>query len=86
MLGHFKQRLVHALIDHAAERMVWATNWPHPGQTDPPSLDDLRRLAFAWMPDDAVRNRILIDNPAELYQFETIPLSASTDPQEPHVR
>lgn len=79
-------RLVHALIDHAPERMVWATNWPHPGQTDPPSLDDLGRLAFAWMPDDAVRHRILVENPSELYQFEAIPPSASTDPQEPNVR
>jgi D-galactarolactone isomerase len=79
-------RLVHALIDHAPERMVWATNWPHPGQSDPPSLDDIGRLAFAWMPDDAVRHRILVDNPAELYQFEAIPPPAPTEPQEPHVR
>ena len=62
-------RLVHALVDHAPERMLWATNWPHPGQTDPPSLDDLSRLALAWMPDAAIRHRILVDNPAELYQF-----------------
>ena len=79
-------RLVHALIHHAPERMVWATNWPHPGQTDPPSLEDLGRLAFEWMPDDAVRQRILVDNPAELYQFEAIPPPDSTEPQESHVR
>ncbi|MBK5331001.1 MAG: amidohydrolase family protein [Ilumatobacteraceae bacterium] len=71
-------RLVHALVDHAPERMLWATNWPHPGQTDPPSLDELSGLAFAWMPDAAVRHRILVDNPAELYQFDAITPSAST--------
>jgi D-galactarolactone isomerase len=65
-------RLVHALVEHAPERMLWATNWPHPGQPDPPSLDELRRLAFEWMPDDAVRHRILVQNPAELYTFDTL--------------
>lgn len=63
-------RLAHALVDHAPERILWATNWPHPGQADPPSLNDLTRLAFSWMPDPAVRHRILVDNPADLYQFE----------------
>ncbi|MGZ6962198.1 MAG: amidohydrolase family protein, partial [Ilumatobacteraceae bacterium] len=57
---------------HAPERLLWATNWPHPGQADPPSLEDLSRLASEWMPDTSVRRRILVDNPAELYQFEPI--------------
>ena len=30
---------------------------------------------FDWMPDAAVRRRILVDNPAELYQFD--PISSS---------
>jgi D-galactarolactone isomerase len=63
-------RLVNALVDHAPDRMLWATNWPHPGQADPPSLDDLQRLALEWLPDDAVRRRVLVDNPAELYMFD----------------
>jgi D-galactarolactone isomerase len=65
-------RLVHALVDHAPDRMLWATNWPHPGQEDPPSLADLSRLAFEWMPDASVRQRILVDNPAQLYHFGPI--------------
>ncbi len=68
-------RLVHTLVEHAPQRMLWATNWPHPGQASPPSLADLRRMAFDWMPDDAVRQRVLVDNPAELYQFESITAS-----------
>ena len=63
-------RLVHALVEHAPERLLWATNWPHPGQAHPPSTNDIRRLAFEWMPDASVRHRILVDNPAELYGFE----------------
>jgi D-galactarolactone isomerase len=68
-------RLVHTLVEHAPQRMLWATNWPHPGQASPPSLAELRRMAFDWMPDDAVRQRILVDNPAELYQFQSIAAS-----------
>ncbi|MEO7369869.1 MAG: amidohydrolase family protein [Ilumatobacteraceae bacterium] len=62
-------RLVQVAVKHSPERMLWATNWPHPAQPDPPSLDDIRRLAFEWMADPAVRHRILVDNPAELYRF-----------------
>lgn len=62
--------LVHALVDRAPERMLWATNWPHPGQADPPSLVDLSRLAFEWMPDPDIRRRILVDNPATFYEFD----------------
>jgi D-galactarolactone isomerase len=63
-------RLVHTLVDRAPERMLWATNWPHPGQANPPSLTDLGRLAFEWLPDAEVRRRILVDNPAALYRFD----------------
>jgi D-galactarolactone isomerase len=68
-------QLVDALVQHAPRRMLWATNWPHPGQAGHPSLAELRRLAFEWIPDDAVRHRVLVDNPAELYQFH--PIAAS---------
>ncbi len=65
-------RLVHALVEHAPERMLWATNWPHPGQANPPSLHNLSRLALEWMPDALVRRRILVDNPATLYGFDPV--------------
>ncbi|NYV59789.1 GntR family transcriptional regulator, partial [Yersinia pestis] len=29
----------------------------------------LRNLLAAWVPDEQVRNRILVDNPARLYDF-----------------
>ncbi len=61
--------LARALISDAPERMLWATNWPHPGQQPPPDdamlLDTLRH----WVGDDATRRRILVDNPAALYGF-----------------
>jgi D-galactarolactone isomerase len=61
--------LAHELIDRYPERMLWATNWPHPGQPDPPGLDALRDLAHAWLPTAGLRERVLVDNPADLYGF-----------------
>ncbi len=61
--------LARALIDQAPERMVWASNWPHPGVTDPPGGAELLRLLADWAGDDAIIRRILVDNPADLYGF-----------------
>jgi D-galactarolactone isomerase len=60
--------LAGALIKAAPERMVWATNWPHPGQQaknpdEAVLLDTLAR----WGADEPTRRRILVDNPAKLY-------------------
>lgn len=61
--------LVRVLVDRFPERMLWATNWPHPGQPDPPALSAVRDLVFDWLPDPAVRQRVLVDNPDSLYRF-----------------
>jgi len=53
----------------APERMLWASNWPHPGEKSPPDEADLLDLLLDWVDDEAVRNKILADNPAELYGF-----------------
>lgn len=58
-----------ALVKTAPERMLWASNWPHPGQKSPPDEADLLDLMLRWVDDDAVRNKILTENPAELYGF-----------------
>jgi D-galactarolactone isomerase len=49
--------------------MLWASNWPHPGQADPPDEADLLDLLLNWVDDAAIRTKILRDNPAELYRF-----------------
>jgi D-galactarolactone isomerase len=58
-----------ALVKAAPERMLWASNWPHPGQKNPPDEADLLDLLLDWVDDEAVRNRILTENPADLYGF-----------------
>lgn len=63
--------IARGLIAHAPERMLWATNWPHPGQPRDGRTDEamLLDLLADWAPDAAVRKRILVDNPAALYGF-----------------
>lgn len=52
------------------ERLVWATDWPHPFINVPmPNDGDLLNLLAEWIPDTEIRNRILVDNPAKLYDF-----------------
>ena len=46
-----------------------ATNWPHPGQADPLTTDQLRTLRDEWLPTDALRQTVLVDNPAVVYDF-----------------
>jgi D-galactarolactone isomerase len=53
----------------APERMLWASNWPHPSVKDEPDDATLLDLLLDWAPDDATRHRILIENPEELYGF-----------------
>ncbi len=64
-------RLAKALVKHAPERMLWASNWPHPSarKPAPPKDEDLLDLLADWAPDEAAQRRILADNPAELYKF-----------------
>ena len=62
--------LAHALIEANPERMLWATDWPHPNKFgDMPNDADLIEQLALWAPDAALRNRILVDNPAKLYRF-----------------
>jgi predicted TIM-barrel fold metal-dependent hydrolase len=58
-----------ALVRAAPERLVWGTNWPHPG--GPNKADDalVFDLLARWAPDAATRRRILVENPEALYGF-----------------
>jgi len=64
-------KLARALVKHAPDRMIWGSNWPHPSapKDKVPDDADLLDLLLDWAPEEAVRKRILVDNPAELYKF-----------------
>jgi D-galactarolactone isomerase len=61
--------LAKVAITAAPERMIWASNWPHVSVQDPPDDAALLDLLLDWTPDEAVRHRILVENPAELHGF-----------------
>ena len=63
-------RLATALANAAPERMLWATNWPHPVPNTPiPDDAWVLDMMLEWLPDDAMRHKTFVDNPARLYGF-----------------
>jgi predicted TIM-barrel fold metal-dependent hydrolase len=73
--------LAQALVAANPNRIVWGSNWPHPGRGNSPTAialpypnDDgaVLNLLPRWVPDPAIRKKILVDNPAALYGFEPI--------------
>jgi predicted TIM-barrel fold metal-dependent hydrolase len=72
-----------ALIEANPDRMVWGSDWPHPGgssRTEKTRLDEIEpffpvddghtlNLLPLWAPDAALRQKILVDNPARLYGY-----------------
>lgn len=64
-----------AVITAAPDRVLWGSDWPHgntftPGRT--PNEGDLLDLLAEIAPDEAVRKRILVDNPARLFGFPPV--------------
>ncbi len=59
-----------ALVKENPEQLVWGSDWPHPRMEDEmPNAGHLLDLFNEWTEDDAIRRRILVDNPARLYGF-----------------
>jgi D-galactarolactone isomerase len=63
--------LAKVLAQQAPDRMVWATNWPHPMKHGADKPDDavLLDMLLDWVPDEADRHKVLVDNPARLYGY-----------------
>ena len=59
-----------AYVRTAPQRLVWGSDWPHAvfkGRI--PNTTDLFDLLGDWAPDEQTRKRILVDNPAALFDF-----------------
>jgi 2-pyrone-4,6-dicarboxylate lactonase len=62
--------IARAYIEAAPDRVVWASDWPHPVSTSqPPNEADLIELLWRCTGSDAERQKILVDNPAKLFGF-----------------
>jgi D-galactarolactone isomerase len=60
-----------AYVAAAPERCVWGSDWPHPTEQQKSLPDDavLFDLLTEWVPDEKTRHRVLVENPATLYDF-----------------
>ncbi len=67
-------RVARALVAAHPERCVWGTDWPHPdassGRVKMPDDLNLVNLFGRWVPDAALRHRILVENPERFYGFD----------------
>ena len=61
--------LVSALVSSNPERLLWATDWPHPGLGGQPMPDDAASVDAIgnWLPDEGLRRQVLVENPSRLY-------------------
>ncbi len=60
----------HALIAANPRQVVWGTDWPHVMVKGVmPNDADLLDLLHVWIPDPEIRQQVLSENPARLYQF-----------------
>ncbi|HEY8357668.1 MAG TPA: amidohydrolase family protein [Ramlibacter sp.] len=63
--------MIHAVVRARPDRVIWGTNWPHPIYRGPmPNDAGLVDLLPLWIPDEATRRQVLVDNPARLYGFD----------------
>lgn len=60
----------HALIAAAPGQVIWGTDWPHPKHDKAmPNDGEMCDRLLEWVPDEAIRRRVLAENPARLYGF-----------------
>ena len=60
----------HALIAANPQRVLWGSDWPHVMvKSAMPNDGDLCDLLSGWIPDAALREQVLVKNPAKLYGF-----------------
>ena len=61
-----------AFVSMAPDRVLWGTDWPHPGVGPQGSTNDgdLVDLISTYVHDPAIQQKLLVDNPARLYGFD----------------
>jgi predicted TIM-barrel fold metal-dependent hydrolase len=65
--------LARAFVEAAPHHVLWGTDWPHSEVLDPnqmPNDGDLIDMLLDYAPDEALRRKILVDNPQSLFGFD----------------
>jgi predicted TIM-barrel fold metal-dependent hydrolase len=59
------------ILENSPSQIVWGTDWPHVMvKNTMPNDADLCNLLFDWVPNESLRELILVKNPQRLYQFD----------------
>ena len=62
-----------ALVEANPERCVWGSDWPHVANWGTMmTVAGLLDLLGRWVPDEATRTRVLVDNPHRLFGFAAL--------------
>jgi predicted TIM-barrel fold metal-dependent hydrolase len=65
------QPMARALIEANPDRIMWGTDWPHPNkyEVNPNDADPVEAFG-QWVPDEAMRKKIMVDNSEKFYEFD----------------
>ena len=74
------EKWAHFFLQASSDGVLWGSDWPHtardPGRGAlevspyrPIAAEELSTSLHAWLPVPALRQRVLVDNPAALYEF-----------------
>jgi 2-pyrone-4,6-dicarboxylate lactonase len=61
--------MARAVIEAAPDRIIWGSDYPHLSFADRVGSVQLFNLLGRWVPDEATRRKILVDNPQQLFKF-----------------
>lgn len=69
--GFASQRPFHdALVQANPDNLLWGSDWPFVRMYErSPDVGTLLDIFFEWVPDAALRHRLLVENPQRLYGF-----------------
>jgi predicted TIM-barrel fold metal-dependent hydrolase len=62
--------IAQALMQGVPDQLIWGSDFPHLSFHDRVGTIQLYNLLGEWAPDEALRKRILTDNPAKLFGFK----------------
>lgn len=58
------------IVETAPDRVIWGTDWPHPNVRVMPNDGDLVDLIPLFAPEIELQQKMLVDNPARLFEFD----------------
>jgi predicted TIM-barrel fold metal-dependent hydrolase len=61
--------MAQALMSAVPDRLIWGSDYPHLSFADQVGSDELFALLADWAPDEAMRRKILVENPTRLFGF-----------------